>query len=92
METKKNMAMYLDRLDDLQTSVDEALSVLSLILEDIEREDTETAMMDGNAKVVYAAAMMNRVRDTYVPSLRMIERHLTAANETAEDALEEPQQ
>lgn len=92
METKKNMAVYMDRLDDLQTSVDEALSVLSLILEDIEREDSETAMMDGNAKMIYAAAMMTRVRDTYVPSLRMIERHLTAANETAEDALEEPQQ
>lgn len=84
--------MYMNRLDDLQMSVNEALSVLSLLLEEIEREAGDRANTCTEDKMFWAKALILRVHDTYLPALRMIERHLTAANINARHALMPQQQ
>lgn len=73
---------YENACFELQVSVDEALSVLSMLLDTIEGDGTDQASPE------IAAMMQQRMKESYLPALRVIEAHLNAASERAQKELE----
>lgn len=74
---------YENACFELQVSVDEALSVLSMLLDTIEG--------DGMGQVspeIAAMMQQRRMKESYLPALRVIEAHLNAASERAQKELE----
>lgn len=74
---------YENACFELQVSVDEALSVLSMLLDTIEG--------DGMGQVspeIAAMMQQRRMKESYLPALHVIEAHLNAASERAQKELE----
>ena len=77
---------YENACFDLQVSVDEALSVLSRLLDTIEGDGTDQASPE-----IADMMQQQRMKESYLPALRVIEAHLNAASDRALRVLE-PQQ